>query len=296
MYKRLETYWLTRVWALVAALAAKSVMFVFGCHEAKRPPQTAPATQPASATRPAEGKIVITIVFDNNAGRKDLTPSWGFACVIQGLDKTVLFDTGGDGGILLENMRRCKLDPRKIDAVVLSHIHGDHTGGLAAFLRARTGIGVYIPAGFPAAFKKRVQSLGAQPIEADGSEVICRGARTTGTEGKGEISEHGLCVKTAEGWVLITGCAHPGIAAMADRAKREVGEPIHGAIGGFHMGGFSQARIDAALDRLQKLGLKKVAPMHCSGKAARKRFRQRLGDACTLAGVGSVFRFGAEAK
>ena len=285
-----------RLFGLVAAMATGLIAVLAGCRAAEKPPRR-PSSKPSEQIEASKrGEIVITIVYDNNPGRSDLTTAWGFACVVQGLEKTILFDTGGDGRILLANMRKLGLDPNQIDAVVISHIHGDHTGGLASFLRLRRGVPVVTPTGFPASFQQQVRSQGSTPVEADGSVEVCAGAKTTGTLGKGAIEEHGLCAKTPSGWVLITGCAHPGIAAMADRAKREVGEPIHGAIGGFHMGGFSQARIDAALDRLQKLGLKKVAPMHCSGKAARKRFRQRLGDACTLAGVGSVFRFGAEAK
>ena len=244
-----------------------------------------------SSTNPQKEEIVITIVYDNNPGPPELKTGWGFACLIEGLEKTILFDTGGDDGILLQNMNALGLDPERVDAVVLSHIHGDHTGGLESFLRRRTGLPVYLPTGFPAAFKERMESLGAKPVEAEQSTVVCKGARTTGTLGQGAIEEQGLCIRTGEGWVLTTGCAHPGIAELAARAKRETEETIHLAIGGFHLARRADSSINGVIDRLERLGVEQAAPCHCSGDNARRLFQQRLKDRCRLVGVGSVLRF-----
>ena len=79
----------------------------------------------------------MTVVYDNNPGLEGLSAQWGFGCVIQGPDKTVLFDTGGLGWVLLPNMSLLKLDPKSIDVVVLSHIHWDHIGGLTSFALER---------------------------------------------------------------------------------------------------------------------------------------------------------------
>jgi 7,8-dihydropterin-6-yl-methyl-4-(beta-D-ribofuranosyl)aminobenzene 5'-phosphate synthase len=206
------------------------------------------------------------------------------------MDKTILFDTGGDGRTLLENMRRLKLDPENIDAVVLSHVHRDHTGGLSSFAGVRTDVPVFIPTGFPAAFKERIQSLGLTPVEAPESKAICDGARTTGTLGQGGIEEHGLCIKTKKGWVLITGCAHPGIAELATQAEKVTGGPIQFVMGGVHMPHASESSIHTVIDRLEKLGMQQVVPTRCSGEQTRALFKSRLEDRCILAGAGSVFR------
>lgn len=274
-----------RLWPCVAALAATVGLTILTCQASAEEPTSRPSN------RANEETIAMTIVYDNNPGQKGLTPAWGFACLIQGPEKTILFDTGGDGRVLLDNMRRLDLEPKEIDVVVLSHIHGDHTGGLPSILQIRTAVPVYMPSGFPSAFKQQVRSLGAEPKEAAESEVICRGVRTTGTLGKGAIEEHGLCVETCKGWVLITGCAHPGVANMAAQAKQITGGPIHLVVGGFHMGGHPKAKINAVIDRFEELGIQTVAPCHCSGEQARSLFKQRFGDRCSLAGVGSVFRF-----
>jgi len=275
----------TRLWALAAALAAKLAFSLLGCHQEPAGAPERPATRPGK-----EGSIVLTIVYDNNPGRADLTPAWGFACLVQGTEKTILFDTGGDGGILMDNFRRLGLDANEVDAIVLSHVHGDHTGGLASFLRVRTGVPVYLPGGFPAAFKQRVRALGARPIDCDDSQLVCEGVRTTGTLGRGAIEEHALCIRTGRGWMVITGCAHPGVENLAAAAKELTGGPLDLVIGGFHMGGHSGARIRAAMDRLEKLGVRRAGPCHCSGNGARKLFQQRFADRCLLPGVGTVVR------
>ncbi len=91
----------------------------------------------------------MTIVYDNYQSDPDLRTDWGFGCVVDGFAKTILFDTGTSGQILLSNMSKLQIDPQDIDVVVLSHIHGDHTGGLAAFLDQNAQVTVFAPQSFP---------------------------------------------------------------------------------------------------------------------------------------------------
>ena len=78
-----------------------------------------------------------TILFDNTPPKLNgLKSDWGFAALIDAPpDHRILFDTGCDGEILLENMRLLGVDPNSIKDVFISHMHGDHTGGLDAFLQ-----------------------------------------------------------------------------------------------------------------------------------------------------------------
>ena len=251
--------------------------------------QESPTTAPAH--RASRDKIFMTIVYDNNPGHKHLGASWGFSCLVQGPPKTILFDTGEHGKLLLKNMHRLDLDPKQIDLVVLSHIHWDHVGGLESIAGDRPGLPVYMPTGFPREFIQSVRSMGAEPIEADQSVNICPGVCTTGTLGKGAIEEHGLCVKTHKGWVLITGCAHPRADNMAEQAKRVTGEAMHLVVGGYHMVRQPEARINAVIDRFEELGVQRAAPCHCSGDLTRKLFKQRWSGRCSLVGVGDAFRF-----
>lgn len=275
----------SRLIGVVTALGAGAFSAITGCDAAGKETTSAPASQPA------EGEVMLTICYDNYPGRKGLKPAWGFSCVVRGLEETLLFDTGGDGRTLLKNMKALGIEPAEIDRVVLSHIHGDHTGGLWDFLRARGGCPVCMPAGFPDSFRTRIEKLGGRAVAADESATVCPGAVTTGTMGKGRIEEHGLCVKTVEGWVLITGCAHPGIGDMAERATELVEGPLRLAVGGFHMGGASRRRIEGLIERFEKLGVATAAPCHCSGDETRKLFKRYYGDRYIPACVGTSLRF-----
>jgi 7,8-dihydropterin-6-yl-methyl-4-(beta-D-ribofuranosyl)aminobenzene 5'-phosphate synthase len=243
-----------------------------------------------------KGELTATILYDNYPGPKELNAQWGFSCVIRGPEKTILFDTGGDGAVLLGNMRQLKVDPKEIDVVVLSHIHWDHTGGVPSIAAEKAGLPVYIPSGFPEAFHAQAKSIGTRTIEAAESVEICPGVQTTGTLGRGAIEEHGLCVKTDDGWAMVTGCAHPGVEKMAAEAKRVTGGPLRLVLGGFHLGADSTSRTDAIIDRLEKLDVRQVAPTHCTENVIRTQFKKRYGDRCELAHLGSVFRFGPSNK
>lgn len=80
----------------------------------------------------------LTILYDNNAYDVRLKSSWDFWCLIEVPEKTILFDTGGNAEILLYNMKVLNKDLEMVDMTVLSHIHGDHTGGLWGLLEEKS--------------------------------------------------------------------------------------------------------------------------------------------------------------
>ena len=104
----------------------------------------------------------IIVTYDNNPYDDRLKIAWGFSCVVRCGGKSILFDTGGDSPTLLYNMEQLQIDPKEIDMVVLSHIHGDHVGGLSGFLKRNSNVTVYLPKSFPQSFKTEVESYGAK--------------------------------------------------------------------------------------------------------------------------------------
>lgn len=239
------------------------------------------------------GRLVITIVYDNNPFDPRLGAAWGFACVVRGLPETILFDTGGDGRLLLANMAKCKIDPKDIGAVVISHIHSDHLGGLGAFLRANPKVRVFLPKAFPQKPKQQVRDAGATLVETQRPAKICDGAWTTGVL-DGGIPEQGLYVKGAHGLIVATGCAHPGIVRMVEAAKQHARLPVHAVLGGFHMGGASRRRIAEVIAALKRLGVGRIAPCHCSGEATRQMISEAFGDDYLPSGVGASLVFDAK--
>jgi len=73
-----------------------------------------------------------------------LETAWGFSCLVDGLEKTILFDTGGNSSMLLSNMRKLGVDPQKVEIIVISHLHSDHVGGLRGFLEKDHNLNVFL--------------------------------------------------------------------------------------------------------------------------------------------------------
>jgi 7,8-dihydropterin-6-yl-methyl-4-(beta-D-ribofuranosyl)aminobenzene 5'-phosphate synthase len=242
-------------------------------------------------TRPTRGEeggnsVTITVIYDNNAYDPRLQTAWGFACLIERGETRILFDTGGDGAVLLSNMAALGLDPHAVDVVVLSHIHGDHTGGLGSLLAMGVQPTVYVPRSFPADFKSRVQAR-TDLVEVGQAGVITDDVYTTGEMGSG-IVEQALVLSTARGLVVVTGCAHPGVSEMVHRAKEVSGDGVYLVLGGFHLGGASEVRIKEIIADFRELGVQKVAPCHCTGDKAMGLFRQAYGEDFIQNGVGQV--------
>ena len=240
-----------------------------------------------SAVRAEQDQVRLYVVFNNLPCKAGLQTGWGFACLITGLDKTVLFDTGGDGNILLSNMAKLGLDAEAVKTVVLSHNHGDHTGGLGAVLTRNPDVTVYVPESFPASFKREVRRLGAAIETVSGARQLSDSVYSTGEMNHG-IKEQALIVDTARGLIVVTGCAHPDVADMAEQAHFLLGKDIYLLMGGFHLGGRSDAEIREIIKRLKTLGVKKVAPSHCTGDNAIRLFREAWGENFIEGGLGAV--------
>lgn len=183
----------------------------------------------------------ITIIYDNQAD-EGLKSGWGFSCLIE-MEEKILFDTGNSGKKLIYNMEQLGVRLESVDKVIISHDHWDHVGGLKDFSKLNSNAKVFRPKSF------------SEPTE------ISPGVYSTGALGK-LIKEQSLIVNTEKGNLVITGCAHPGLGKIINKAA-QLGK-IYGILGGFH--GFSD------LEELQPIKL--IAPCHCTQHM--QQIRQRF--------------------
>jgi 7,8-dihydropterin-6-yl-methyl-4-(beta-D-ribofuranosyl)aminobenzene 5'-phosphate synthase len=241
---------------------------------------------PAPSASKEYGGLKITVLYDNNAYDARLKTEWGFAALVEYGGHTLLFDTGGDGPTLLDNMAQLDLDPQMIEVVVLSHDHGDHTGGLEGLLNIGVRPTVYVPAAFPSRFKDNVCSR-TKLVEVGDSLKILPGMHSTGELGS-TIVEQALVVETQAGIVVITGCAHPGIVDMVRQAQNVAEGEIALVLGGFHLGGADPSQLERIVADFRQLGVKRVAPTHCTGEDAIAAFAEAYGADYIRAGVGRV--------
>jgi 7,8-dihydropterin-6-yl-methyl-4-(beta-D-ribofuranosyl)aminobenzene 5'-phosphate synthase len=232
-----------------------------------------------------KSKVRLSIVYDNNTFEKSLQADWGFACLVQGFDKSILFDTGTKPEILSHNMATLEIQPKLIDCVVLSHQHRDHTGGLSTLIKLNGRIEVWVPEFFPEDFKSNIISSGAQLVEVTGHQKICDGVSTTGII-EGWIKEQSLVLDTTRGPVVLTGCAHPRLTNILGKIQVLFGQNVYAVLGGFHLAGFQKSEIEEIIQKLKTLGVQKIGPCHCTGENARKIFSDSFKENYIEVGVG----------
>jgi len=231
-------------------------------------------------------EITLISVYDNYQVNPDLTTAWGFGCIIKTPQELILFDTGGNSEILLSNMEKLGINPASIKKVVISHIHGDHVGGLEGFLERNSNVTVFIPSSFPQSVKNMITQKGAKFVEISAPRKISDFVYTTG-ELYGPPKEQSLIIDSKKGLVIITGCAHPGIVNIVKKAKELMKkDKVYLVLGGFHHPPIS------CVKEFKELEVEKVAPSHCTGDLVREAFKREYEEDFIEYGVGKIIEIG----
>lgn len=233
--------------------------------------------------------LKITIIYDNYAYRPEMATEWGFAALIEFQGEKVLLDTGSDIQRLTGNSSILGIDLSHITHVLLTHEHGDHTGGLSGFIAQLADDirpNIYMLPSFPANLK-RLPADKADVVEVTPWQMISTDIYTTG-EVRGPVNEQALVVTTDVGLVIVTGCAHPGIVNIVERAKEHFQRDVYQVIGGFHLGGKPSSELESIVADFRRLGVRKVTPTHCTGDEAIAAFRDEYGDDYIQGGAGRV--------
>ena len=233
--------------------------------------------------------ITLITVYDNYQSNPVLQTGHGFSCLIKTNNKTLLFDTGANSETLLGNMEKLNIDINKIDTVILSHEHYDHIGGMSGFLEKNNKVEIYIPKSFLQSFKEEFKATSASVVDVYNPAEISSSVYSTGElETNIGIKEQSLIIATEKGLVIITGCSHPGIVNIVEKAKDLTGESIYFVLGGFHLSGASDFRLRGIINDFRRLGVEKVAPCHCSGDRCRELFEEEYSNDFIANGIGKI--------
>jgi len=251
----------------------------------------------------------ITTLIENSPGEHlALRSEHGLSFCIETGQHMVLFDTG-QSGAFMSNAAQLRIDLGKLEYVVLSHGHYDHSGGLRSLVELtekfelvtgpgffnekyaeRNGSYEFLGNNFDLDFI-RSSSLRYSPL-SDSMRELVPGVFVLGgfprihanevintrfklATGTGFVpdrfdDEVMVVVDTPRGLVAILGCSHPGMRNMLDSVRERFGKPIRAVLGGTHLVEASGAGLDASIRYLQDSGIGAIGVSHCTGLSAMK--------------------------
>jgi 7,8-dihydropterin-6-yl-methyl-4-(beta-D-ribofuranosyl)aminobenzene 5'-phosphate synthase len=258
----------------------------------------------------------ITILYESmSKPDPKLIMDWGYAALIEYNGKRILFDAGREPAILENNVKALGIDLTKLDAVIFSHRHHDHTVGAEYLFKVNPDVKVYAAkdphfgGAMPKSFFKKESSLPVEMQYFGGNppdkiqrhnympyENITTIGKVTEifpgfflVPNKSYVGEEiSLHINTPEGQIVVTGCAHPGIEAILESSK-DIDPRIHFVIGGLHWVPKNKEEIETLTASLHdKWQAKWVASAHCTGELGTATLMRVFGDHYVYAGLGTT--------
>lgn len=269
----------------------------------------------------AGGKVEmrLTVLTENLVNKRGLLAEHGLSVLVEAKGRRILFDTG-QTDVFLKNAQALGISLEKLDAVVLSHGHYDHGGGLEAVIREGLTRVIYAGKG---AFEKKLAGdrdgnlreiglgLQAQVTENEGLLeifpdifLLARIPKLADFEGvspafavnrdgkivKDEMQdEQMLLIREGKKLHVIAGCCHMGIVSSLRYVKQKFpGEALGTVLAGMHLRSAGEKRLSATIEALGQLDPERLVPVHCTGMMAIARMKLAFGEKCVLAEAGKV--------
>jgi 7,8-dihydropterin-6-yl-methyl-4-(beta-D-ribofuranosyl)aminobenzene 5'-phosphate synthase len=282
----------------------------------------------AVAQSPRAKAVKIQILSTMLADQRGLG-EWGFGALVEVDGKRILFDTGARPDVVLKNAAELKVNLADVEDVILSHNHGDHTGGLLALkkefgakalVRVHVGKGIFAerPDGNMKRVREGFEGMGGRFVEYDSPKQIAPGVWLTGPvprvhpernwsgspvviTPKGRIDDTiaedmSLVIDTDKGLIVLTGCGHAGVVNTVEYARKTVREaPVHALIGGLHLFALNDQQLAWTGGELKEAGVQNLLGAHCTGVEAVYRLRSIIGldrETAAVAAVGALFELG----
>ena len=271
-------------------------------------------------------RLRVTVLADNCVAAPDLVAEHGLSMLIEADDRRILFDTG-QGKVLRANAEARAICLSPLDAVVLSHGHYDHTGGLAGLLQEVSPAAIFL---HPAAMQQKYAKNEDPPHRSIGipgssrqalvavqdrivwtrsaTEVVpgvwctgeiprlpVNGQTTTGffldadcREPDPIVDDQALFIDTTDGLVVVAGCAHAGILNALDRICALTSRTEMLALaGGLHLGRATHQELEVIGNAIGRRNFQILTPCHCTGMGANSYLRARFHSLVQDVGVGT---------
>lgn len=273
----------------------------------------------------------LTVLTENTAQGHGLLAEHGLSFWIDLGSFRVLFDAG-QTDIVHHNARRLGIDLASVDAIVLSHGHYDHTGGLPGILDntgpkqvfahpealadkyARNANGTSRAIGIPAESQSAL-AHGTEIHHTASPTEVGEGLWVTGpiprhtdfehtggsffkdaacTQPDDLVDDQAAFIDIRDGLLVILGCAHSGIINTLRYVKELLPErPIHTVIGGTHLVTADEARMGRTVESLREFDIQRLVPLHCTGFPAAARLWKDFPDRVSMCPVGTRLNLGA---
>lgn len=278
-------------------------------------------------------QVRTTTIAENSASWLGILAEWGLSILVEADDTTILVDTGRSM-VAAHNALFMDVDLSKIDKILFSHGHEDHTGGLLNLLKLRKKpveiiahpdvwdlkywktsekedfgyIGIPYPremaeslgASFnlttePVWITDNIVTSGEVPMVTE-YEQIDNSAFVKTEDGFAPDplrDDQTLFIKSDKGLIIVSGCAHRGIINTIKHAQKLTGcDDVYAVIGGIHLFGASEERLDRTVEEFRRMDIKKIGVSHCTGPYGSALLSQEFKDRFffNLSGTSTVFQ------